>query len=121
MSRYQYTPGVNKGTMWPENKSRDFMQHWGHPVAHFFEFPEVQELVNKNDWQGVFNLWFPRTDYSLSREEVGAIFKKYNPSIYIADVLAFFLYEEAKIDFMPYLDDIYVEREFWPADISKSS
>ena len=73
-----------------------FLKLYREVIEDFFSDEQIQELVEKNQWQKVFDIWEELSDDDTNKHR------------YTADVLAAFLWLLG-IDFMSDLTDEYIE------------
>ena len=71
---------------WTLTDIDNFYKNFGKYLKSFFSDKKIQDLVKERNWNEVFDIW----EYD---------------GLYLSEVLAFFLYSYAEIDFVPYLRD----------------
>ena len=119
MSRYKYFPN-STNSIYRNNESLLSSERYRDALKSFFEIEEVQEAVNKNDLQKVFDLWVEPDKPGAKSRIVNKELYTYTYEDFHPWLLADFLYFEG-IDFMSYLSDSFIEEYigngFYPEDI----
>ena len=115
MSKYKFN---SKSNYWEADENENLncflytaeKGEWGKAVKQFFSIPQIKEWVENNDWNSVFREWDDQ--YSAAQEPGLNIGEEKEYRKWIADVLGLFL-SLSGIEFMSYLDDTYVEKNFY--------